>query len=358
MNEKENSRDIENDFHLVINQYFSGNLFSNLEKFLLFSAFAKTICKKYASNIVNQFKSVHKANTYNREGNVSVIEDIKVNPYTGHNPSVLKLMNYLNMHLKPFLIGAYLHGSLATNEEINYSDFDAVLILRNSAFSDPETLGLACRHILKAKKILIEYDHLQHHSFTILSEFYLNRYCQEHFPLVLFRFSKSLLKDTGLKLSISTKPSGNYGMVVFSGMASAIRRKLENKKIPTNYYDLKLLLSQVMLLPSLYLQAKNQYVFKENSFDLAMKEFDPEDWRIMEKISQIRKDWDFYPSFVSRFLQKKIDNPFLVTAYQKKIGQPLSAKKQGLLNDDFYICIINLIGKMEFSLSEPSNSRL
>jgi len=347
MNEKENSRQIKNSFHLLINQYFSGNLFSNFEKSLLFSALAKNICKKYAPDIVDQFKSVPKADTFNR--GINVTESIEVDHYKGDNPYVLRLMDQISMHLKPFLIGAYLHGSLATNEEINYSDLDAVLILRDNIFSNPNSLGLACYHIIRARKILNEYDPLQHHSFIILVEFYLQNYYPNYFPPILFHHSKSLTEKTSLELTVNSHCAIEENVDSFSKMASVLKKKLENKKYPRTYYDLKLLLSQMMLLPSFYLQAKGIYVYKKDSFDLVKKDFTPNDWSIMDRISQIRNDWDFHPSPAARFIETITRNPFFMTMYQKR-GQHISKKLESYLTDDFYSDMLFLILKMEATI--------
>ena len=70
---------------------------------------------------------------------------IDVPPYTSGNAQARQLMAEL-APLANHLAGAYVHGSIATDEEVPYSDFDALVILRDSAFESadsPEPPGLA-----------------------------------------------------------------------------------------------------------------------------------------------------------------------------------------------------------------------
>jgi hypothetical protein len=47
-----------------------------------------------------------------------------------------------------------------------------------------------------------------------------------------------------------------------------------------------------MMLPSLYYQAKNNKgIFKKYSFDEMRKDFDPADFDVMDKVSDIRRKW-------------------------------------------------------------------
>jgi len=47
---------------------------------------------------------------------------------------------YITKKINKFISGAFLHGSLGTNELVNYSDFDALIILNHSTFHSKQSL--------------------------------------------------------------------------------------------------------------------------------------------------------------------------------------------------------------------------
>lgn len=339
---------IQNYFHTLITNYFSGDLFSNFEMHFLFPLMGVKICAHYAGEIIDNYNYLKKI--ISNTNNSRIIEKKNVKPYSGRNPSVFKLKRYLEENVDSYLLGAFIHGSLATDDEIHYSDFDALLVFKNQIFSNEEILAEVCYKILKAKRILNEYDPLQHHGFFILTELDLNYYCQEYFPVVLFDFSKSLFEEKGLNLSFQTRPSFEEGFVAFREMIRAIKNKLEFKRYPKNYCELKLILSQMMLLPSLYLQARGIYVFKRDSFPLAKKDFSNSEWEVMDKITLIRNKWDFRPSSCFQNLKKAIKNPFFDSSYQKMRGQPLSSMIKAHINEEFYSSMLTFVNSMELKI--------
>ena len=76
--------------------------------------------------------------------------ELTIEPYAGQNPYVRKMMHYLVRHLERDLVGAYLHGSLGTWEEIPYSDFDALVILKNEVFESVARLARVADRLRKA----------------------------------------------------------------------------------------------------------------------------------------------------------------------------------------------------------------
>src|SRR6185295_15890993 len=76
--------------------------------------------KRKASDVENHFSKYIESGNSHVENKVSV----KIFPYTGNNFWALKMKYFLISHLKNDLIDAIVHGSIATHEEINYSDFD------------------------------------------------------------------------------------------------------------------------------------------------------------------------------------------------------------------------------------------
>lgn len=337
-------RDLE-EFHSLVARFFNGELFSNIEKYFWYYFAPLSICKEQARAVSRKYAALRdQALLVENSSGLQIHKEAGI--YEGKNAAVIQLKKYLAHTVKDYLYGAYVHGSLATGEEIAYSDFDALLIIKNDVFENTDKLAYVCSKVLDSKKILYEYDPLQHHGFFILTELDLNHYCQEYFPTVLFDHAKSLFHDKGLNLLFKIRPSSKEGVIIFKNLANAIKGKLERKNYPKNYYELKLLLSQFMLMPALYLQAKGQYVFKKESFELARKEFTTNDWEIMDEVTKIRSEWDFCPSHLFSLYKKDFRGHFWSTLYQKKIGQNISARINTYLTEEFYSNMLDFVELM------------
>ena len=90
-------------------------------------------------------------------------------------------------------------------------------------------------------------------------------------------------------------------------------------------YQLKSLLSEFMLMPALYVQARDKKgVFKKFSFDLARKDFSKNDWEIMDEVSEIRLIWHYKMGWIKKKLFTST-NPL----YRKLITRYLSPKTPG-----------------------------
>jgi len=233
--------------------------------------------------------------------------------YNGSVQAVTDISNYLKSTISEFLVGAYVHGSLATGENIGYSDFDGLLILKNELFTDPSQLKNVAEHISKSYSLMIQFDPLQHHGWFVLTESDLSDFPNSYFPTVLFDHAASLL-DHGTQLKITTEPA----QAGFSGqlkrLAHSVIGKLDSGKGMKNMYTLKGMLSEFMLLPSLYLECKTgQGVFKKYSFEQAKCEFQEHEWKIMDEVSGIRSKWHYQPAWAIS------DAPVCVTPLLKKI---------------------------------------
>ena len=108
-----------------------------------------------------------------------------------------------------------------------------------------------------------------------MTAFDLGYYCEAYFPVALFTHAKSLLEDRGRVLTLRRRAAGYELSAAFVRMADSIQNQLEKNRYPNNMYQLKSLLSRVMLLPALYVQARDGTgVWKADSFEMARKDFD------------------------------------------------------------------------------------
>ena len=221
---------------------------------------------------------------------------IAVNPYalddndytTDYLKPVLKFKQFSERKLKGYIAGAYVHGSLATLDYVKgWSDFDTLVIIRRDAIADYKKL-LELRDLFyMSRSFLCEIDPLQHHGHMIFTEYDMDYYCQAFFPLVLFKYSKSLLGPK--KLEFKLRDCTNENIAKFRWFADYFKNLNGNSKMSS--YNAKFLLHAVTLFPTLYLQAKNIHVYKKFSFGIARKDFKPKEWEVVDYVSSLRMNW-------------------------------------------------------------------
>ena len=217
---------------------------------------------------------------------------VRVEPYDGENRFVRAMAECLSAETSG-LAGAYVHGSLATMEEIPYSDFDALVILRDELFADDRKLASTARQLSDARKYMFQADPLQHHGWFVLTEADLRYYCEAYFPETLFKYSRSLLGDKGGQLTLRKRDSTFEMRKAFDELAGACIKMLADGNFLRNAYLAKCVLSQFMLLPSLYVQARYaEGIYKKLSFDRARSDFSAAEWECMDRISALRLEWD------------------------------------------------------------------
>ncbi len=270
------------DFKYNLQKYINGGCLTRTDRLIYFVS-PKILFKKNAGAIQSGFKKV--------SGDVGSLKEVDVKVYDGKSGFVINLINFLESNLKDQLAGAYVHGSLGTNEEIAYSDFDALVILKDEIINDKDRLAETAFLLNKARTFMFQMDPLQHHGWFVMAESDLSNYSETYFPSELFRYAKSLLKDKGLRLTLNVQLSEDFSAPLIS-LCNSVERKLKTN-LPENLYQLKNLLSEFMLLPALYVQARDKKgIYKKFSFEEAKKDFSSDSWKIMDEVSLIRKNWN------------------------------------------------------------------
>lgn len=200
------------------------------------------------------------------------------------------------------IVGAYIHGSLGTADYIEgYSDFDALLILKKEIFDEEKKLKRVKRKIVKANTFLYLLDPLQHHNLFIISELDMQYYFESIFPLVLFDYAKEIT-DFGNELQFCCLDDITYlreEIIKRSNYFRGLRGSIKNR----TPFDIKTTVQTILLLPTLYLQAKTkEYSYKKFSFETAKKDFITNDeWSIVEKASTLRQRYKFRTIYPYRF---------------------------------------------------------
>ncbi len=261
-------------------------------------------------------------------------QQIDIPEYQGKNSAVLQLAKSLKSIPVQDIFGAYIHGSLATQEEIKYSDMDVLLILNDEAIHSPKRLHKLAQDLQKIQQILFQFDPLQHHGWFVLTKSMLLNYPNTYFPPSLFTYTRSLLGEQGASFDLIISDSSDFEQP-FLQLASHLIQQIEKSKAISNMFYLKSFLSEFMLLPALYVQARDKKgVYKKDSFDLAGADFPQESWQIMNQISQIRKDWNYdINGFQNWLLTSK--RP-IIRKVARKIAPTIPEHINVQLNPDFY----------------------
>ncbi len=331
-------------FNKNLAAYINGGCLSRIDS-LISVIFPIIPFKKNAMKIINNFNILLASSPKN----ISTPVEISVEQYKGNNVYVLEMRRYLLMNLKEDLYGAYVHGSIGTYEEVAYSDFDGLAIIHDEVFRNPKKLSRVAIKLNRARSIMYQFDPLQHHGWFVLTKADLDNYPEYYFPSELFRFAKSIFFNRGLSLKIKRSVESNPGKELFCKLSNDILNKIKNKKYPNNMYELKCFLSNFMLLPTSYINAKyKKEIFKKFSFDVAKKDFSPEDWMIIDEVSKIRKNWNYNISFLRKLLITKTNKMSRCLAKKNAPSIPNSIKK--FLTEDFYQRIENLITNMSVNL--------
>jgi len=353
----------------LLSLYFNGSHLSNLSKFL-YPHYSRThlIIEQNISEqkkkLITTFNLIPTTNIYNLLAQAASRLEIEMVPPSlklknkeairskiyksnGYAASNLQPINrfqrYVAKKLQPYLVDAYIHGSLSTMDYTGYSDLDTLFIIKNEALKDPQTIRKLERLFIRSSRFLYEFDPLQHHGHFFLLESDLKFYSQAFLPVSAWQSATSLLgKKTELALHL--RDAAQESRERFIESVQILRQYLTaRRKRLANPYHLKRVLSHFMILPALFLQFQGQYVSKKESFGLARAMVPESIWRPMEKVSAIRQDWDqqFTPAKRRAVRLIGLWNPLLLPFYAQKMYRcrPVAA---GVINDDLLNSMLTL----------------
>jgi hypothetical protein len=346
----ESARLAQNNLHEKLSRYVNGGIFSRSDRLLgLFSP--ARVLRRHSDEVIQVFRAYRDRLVLPAVGQLNV----EVEAYRGKNQHAYRMMEYLDRHLKQDVLGAYAHGSIGTYDEIAYSDFDGLVILKADVFEAPARLASVAQKLQHAAAIMYEYDPLQHHGWFVLTEDDLPFYCEAYFPVELFRYAKSLTGERGRYLSIATRESHSEITETLKTVASSIIRKIEQGRLPTNVYQLKCLTSEFMLLPALYAQRKTgSGLFKKFSFQHVESEFAPATWEIMNQVSTLRTAWHYRVSSVQRWMLTRPN--VLRYVWARKYSPPIPPDISRQLTHSFYESMHKLAAEMMRHVNECDNN--
>ena len=224
---------------------------------------------------------------------INALEKIIIEKYQGADQTTLAISDLLNSIHHPALYAAIVHGSIATDEIISYSDFDGLLIIDTTKINSPESLISLRKLIVRSELLLRNRDALQHHGWMLLLKDDLLNYPDDTLPLVMIKYGKVIFPSNDLSLGLSIDQNKMNYSKSFLRLSSSIEKKITEKLFLQNYYSFKNLLSEVLLLPTVYLQALNKKpIFKRDSFVEIKTCFTEEQLICISDASALRTSWN------------------------------------------------------------------
>ena len=218
-----------------------------------------------------------------------------------------RLQEYGEEKLSTHVRGFYLHGSFATMDYVrNWSDVDTLIILRKETLQDVSRLMRFQKALYNGTGYFYSIDPFQSHGFFVISDYDLEYFPETYFPLELFKYSKSFLKED-VPLNFATRDSDAEKMqILWRDVIHYARRMLVDarEKNRLDNYSIRMLLHRIYAFPVFYLQANGIHCYKKFSFDMARNYFTGEEWRPMEVADKVWREWDV--KYCYRFLPQSL----------------------------------------------------
>lgn len=269
-----------------------------------------------------------------------------INKYTFNLSLIAELKSIINKDYKDLFVAVIVHGSIATAEVTKFSDFDGLLIVKDE-FVNSKKLK---RFKKETFKQILFFDPLQHHGWFQIKESELLNYPETYFPNEILNYSKLIypfVETLDLEININKTPDYILGLL---NMLNSFENRIKSNWTPSNIFQLKSVLSQIMLIPSLYYSAKyNKGIFKKYSFDAVRNDFNDKEWYAINRASEIRNTWGYHLNYFQQVIMRRPEKVF------RKITQKYIAPK---LNENLewdrsmYESLELLIIKIKISLNE------
>lgn len=243
-------------------------------------------------------------------------------------------------------------GSAADGLMTPFSDIDALAIIKDDSLNDKSRARNVIKSLRTALAIFYKFDPLQHHGWFILTSSMLSAYPKLYLPLEVLQNGKCLFPEAGGIFNVGSREFEEFDyQSPFFNLADTVLKKALTRNQHRNVYQLKGFLSQFMLLPSLYCQARDgKSIYKAESFAAARTDFNERVWCIMDQVSLLRELWQYKISPVQRFMLIQI-NPALQYFRPYYAPAPIEAISQYLENP-FYDDAITLIQTMKARIAE------
>ena len=206
---------------------------------------------------------------------------------------VVRLVNFVQQQMSAYLTMALIHGSVADQTCCKgYSDLDTLLVISRDTVLDPERLRKFARIYYRSLVDLYRFDPLQHHGHMIMTAIDLDGYGENWLPLSVFSRAKYICQPSS-EVLVSVRDSRRQALCTFESDADYFHLLKMRHWTPNDAYNFKYYLSNLMLLPTRYVQAKGVFCDKSDSFGLARQGLPDSVWDVLDYATRLRRDWPY-----------------------------------------------------------------
>lgn len=266
-----------------------------------------------------------------------------IKKYDGNLALIKELVQLIERDYSELFHSVIVHGSVATNEVIPYSDFDGLLVVKDTLLTSKKLE----RFKSESMRLILKFDPLQHHGWFQIKKSDFGDYPESYLPVSTLKHSKLIYPVVdSLKFNLEVSPTIDYKSSL-GGILNQFELRIQNQWKPSNVYELKSILSQIMLIPCLYYSAiNNNGIFKRESFNAVKENFNKNQWMPIKISSQIRLNWNNNLNPLQEFLLKQ-ENLFVRKLVKKYLAPKIDSQIKLLLNDEFYENLSELIKKIK-----------
>lgn len=291
------------------------------------------LSEKIASHLASHkaFQSISTVHQKNHEQ----LHSTQLNVYKGQNKTAIEISKYFHAHSHPSISSVLVHGSIASDDDIAYSDFDGILIIDHKSIATREVLVALRNIIAETSQLFLKQDALQHHGWQILFQHEFSNYPDHLFPYEIIKSSSVLYPSKEINIDILFKSDQlNYSKSLLE-ITTSILKKSKDKSPQQDLFTLKTYLSQIMLLPALFLQAVNKSpVSKKDSFSLLAKTHPEINQDVINNVSNWRQHWQQPPinnkiRLFHRLRNAGIYNSILAPSIPSNLKQQLTPEFYG-----------------------------
>jgi hypothetical protein len=227
-----------------------------------------------------------------------------------------------------------IHGSIA---DLNYikgwSDFDSTAIIRCDVINDIQKMNELRDISMLLHEEILKIDPLQHHGIQFITDKDLLIYPETYLPTVVYNSAKSLNDNLILKFAIRDSKFEQVARFIstYQTFQKAVKEGklyhhakdgicLEDnfKNYKNTMYQMKYYLSVIMILPSYFLNLKEIYCTKKDSFEICKDLITPKNWEIIEKATNVRNRWKGYSQIDNKipgWVRKEIGENYFLQGY-------------------------------------------
>jgi len=268
---------------------------------------------KFVNKMLTEFISESIQEYKKNENNCGRLEDIyyklRIFQVNCNNTIIASALNELVDIVRSnteFFHNVLVHGSYSTNDySVGWSDLDALMIIKDDVFLDPVKLYQVRSVIIDCIKLLKKIDPLSHHEFQIISESDLLKLPSHWLPKSVIGDSNAILSG---EIKIAYSDVSDTALSVIENFTNTLKMAcstgyldhhpwygeylLDNYKNNNNgMYQLKYLLSVLVLMPAIYYASIGKSTTKPKAIEMLKIELDRVDWEIIDKATTIRAKW-------------------------------------------------------------------